>query len=138
MKLPTALWRFAIHAFIGVVAFALFDLGVSVLMLALGLTLVADKVWPNATLGNCWLFVGPRLVRYGGAFLVQAADGPRFLKMFPVPHALMVHHLGTDSRVEQTVPLKRTKAQWFPWPVVYFPFRVVRRFKSHDSSWSDL
>lgn len=138
MKLPTALWRFVIHALIGVLAFALFALGVSVLMLALGLTLVADRVWPNATWGNCWMFVGPRLVKHGGAFLVQAADGPRFLKIFPVPHALMVHHLGADSRVEQTVPLKRTKAQWFPWRAVYFPHRVLRRFMPHDSSWSDL
>ncbi len=135
---PPALWRRIAHAAVSVTAIVPFSFGMVNMLISWGLVLIADKIWPNATWGNCWTFVGPKLFKHGGAVLIEKAQGPMLLKVIPVPHAIMVHHLGEDTVFEMTMPLKRTKAQWIPWRAGYFPFRVVRQKKRQDSTWADL
>jgi hypothetical protein len=109
----------ALHAILVVVAFVPWLIGCIGFGAALALVLLADRIWPGATRGNCWSYVGPRWWRRGGYLLIRWAAG------WPmIPHAAWVRELSADNALEQTVPLERVTRWSLWWKTLYFPFRV--------------
>jgi hypothetical protein len=128
----------ALHALLVVLAFFPWALGCISFGLALLFTLAADWLWPDATHGNCWTYVGPRWFKHGGYILIRAADDVRVLGRGFIPHAIWVKRWPMDAEVEQTLPIKRTGARWLPWRTLYFPFKVRHSERPHNSTWGDL
>lgn len=126
------------HALLVLLAVIPWVLGVLAFGVALLAVMLADWVWPNATAGNCWSFVGPRWAKHGGYLVIRPADGVRVSGAGWIPHALWMPEIGTDARIQQTVPERRTRAQWLPWRTLYFPYRVIRKERAHNSNWADL
>lgn len=128
--------RRALHALIVVAAFFPWCLGVALFGAALWLTLIADRLWPEADHGNCWSFVGPRWFRHGGYIGVRLADDVRVAGKPVIPHAIWVTALPEAApglSLQQTKPIKRSRNRWFPWRVVYFPFTVSRHERPHNA-----
>jgi hypothetical protein len=135
----TALWRRAAHAALCVAAFVPWLLGALGFGCALLLALLADRVWPNATWGNCWTQTGPRWWRHGGYLLIRWADGQQIGGVGGVPHAIWVHTLPDDGiGLLQTKPLRRRSTRILPWYTLYFELDVIDRERPHNSSWSKL
>jgi hypothetical protein len=122
MREPT---RRVLHALLvisaGVVWIPLYML----LVIASVLLVVADKVLPNARVGNCWSFAIPRMLKHGGYIAVRAAPGVAISGGLMVPHAIWMKNMHPESEVRQTSPLVRRKNSWLPWFVFYFKFKVV-------------
>jgi hypothetical protein len=102
-------------------------------VLCLILVVLADKVWPSATWGNCWAYVGPKWFKHGGYLLIRYADDIRLLGKLRIPHAIWLKTLGDNYRLEQTVPINRSKAKKVPWRVFYFPFTIREKERDHGS-----
>lgn len=109
-----------------------------VLSFALILVMAADRLWPNATWGNCWSYCVPNWIENGGYLVVRPADGVRILRFVWVPHVFWMPHIGTGNTVVQTTPMDRSRAKWLPWFTIYFPYRVTHEEQPHNSNWSDL
>lgn len=129
--------RRAVHALIIILAVIPWFIGLLGFGLALLLVLLADRVWPDATMGNCWSFVGPRWFRHGGYILIRPADNVRVLNIGWIPHAIWVKSLSDGVELEQTHPDNRTAAKWIPWRTVYFPFKVLHRERPHPAKIDD-
>ena len=125
----------ALHALLVVLAFVPWALGCLGFGLALLLVLAADWLWPNATHGNCWSFVGPLWARYGGYIVVRMADDVTIIGRRFIPHALWLEKWPSDVAMQQTMPLKRSRN---PLRTLYFQFKVRRSERPHDSTWGDL
>lgn len=130
--------RRVLHATLVLLAVVPFAIGLAGFGVALLLVLLADFAWPKATWGNCWSFVGPRWFKHGGYLVVRPADGVRIAGSGWVPHAMWMPEIGTDASIVQTFPESRSGAQWLPWRVIYFPYRVVRKERAHNSNWADI
>lgn len=127
-----------IHAPLVILAAVPWAFGCLLFAVALGLTILADRVWPNATHGNCWSFVGPRWWRYGGYLLIRPADDVRVLGVGIIPHAIWVHGLAEDNELKQTVPLERSLSTSVPWRTLYFRFKVIRKERPRNSDRAEL
>lgn len=97
-----------------------------------------ERVEPNSQFGNCWSFALTRWRKHGGYLMVRAADGlppvrNRFLKVFPVPHAIWVKHLDRRTEIEMFLPEKRYAAEWFPWRTAYYKGWVRFKDSPHDA-----
>ena len=103
-------------------------------LLALGLVgmVWADKLWPTADRGNCWSYAGPRWWRHGGYLGMRSADGVRLAGFGLVPHVMWVMSLGTDARIEQTMPVNRYSGRWLLWRKLYFRFTVADNDHKHE------
>lgn len=121
------------HAVLVLLAALPWALGLAAFGCSLVLVLLADRIWPNATWGNCWSFAGPRWVRHGGYLVVRPADGVRVLGSGWVPHTLWMKRIGFDNEIEQTMPLRRSQSRVVPWRTLYFPYRVIRREMPHNA-----
>ncbi|MBK8772736.1 MAG: hypothetical protein IPM06_20230 [Rhizobiales bacterium] len=130
--------RRTVHAVLVLLAVIPWVIGLAGFGVALLLVLLADWAWPKATWGNCWSFVGPRWFKHGGYICARPADGVRLLGKFWIPHAFWMPEIGADASIQQTVPDHRSNAQWLPWRVLYFPYRVIRKERAHNSNWADL
>jgi hypothetical protein len=122
IALGVPFWALAMLGMTGVAVFAL----------------LADKVIPHATKGNCWSHTLPLFLRRGGYLLIRPADGQRFLGFFPVPHALWVHTLPRYGiGLEQFAPIRRRMARWIPWYAVYFDGTHRRVERPHNAEDDD-
>lgn len=109
------------------------------LVLCAGLVVVAEHVLPHARVGNCWSYVGPRWLKYGGYIAIRAARGVSLSGSLLVPHAIWIRELPPGTDMRQTVPLNRRKSRWFPWFVAYFPFKVVDTERNPvETNWNEL
>jgi hypothetical protein len=132
-------FRHAIHAAVCIIAFFPWLFGVVSFGCALALTILADKIWPNASWGNCWTYSGPRWHKHGGYVLIRPADGIRIPVIGSIPHAIWVPKLCECTVTRHTAPINRHSGKWFAWIyTVYFKFRVKDREHPHNSTWSDL
>lgn len=122
-----AVLRHALHAAICIAAFVPWLVGVLAFGVALLFTLAADRLWPDATWGNCWTFVGPRWFRHGGYVQVRMAPAPRLFGRRIIPHAIWLKTAHPDSDVEQTAPIIRVMRFRDAWQTLYFRFRVHRQ-----------
>jgi hypothetical protein len=125
----------ALHALLVLSAVPFWIVGVLMFGVALLWVLAADRVWPNATWGNCWSFVGPKWAKFGGYMGVRLAPDVRIFGVRVIPHAFWIPAWPADTPVQQTMPRKRSKN---PLHTPYFPFSVATREKPIDSTWSDL
>jgi len=115
-----------------VLAFGSVILTLSYLVIAL--TILADKVWPNAQYGNCWTYTLPRWKKYGGYLLIRPADEVRFLDTLPVPHVIWVQSFDTaGSVVSQFYPEKRNVSRWMPWFTIYYKGKVLNNERNHPA-----
>lgn len=108
--------------------------GVIFFWLALLMVIAADKLWPNADMGNCWSFVGPKWAKYGGYMLVRPADGVRAIGFGKVPHVIWVKKLTADVLLQQSAPLDRYTGKWLLWRKFYFKHNIIDTENSHDAT----
>ena len=108
-----------LHAAVVILAFVPWVIGCLGFGAAMALVLLADRIWPNATHGNCWSFVGPRWWRHGGYMLV------RWSVELPVPHVAWVRTLSAGNELEQIEPID-LYSSWLDWWLTpYFAYRVT-------------
>lgn len=92
------------------------------LTLALWLYVLADRVLPAATRGNCWSYVAPLVWKHGGHIVMRPARGVRLLWVGVVQHAAWAPRL--SGHIEQTQPVERYTGPALLWRWVYFDFGV--------------
>lgn len=98
----------------------------------MALVVIADKVWPNATWGNCWSYAGANWYKYGGYLLVRAADTVRLLGIGWIPHAIWVKDIG-NGVLEHTAPIRRGRAKYLSWMIFYFPYEIITEDSDHNA-----
>jgi hypothetical protein len=119
--------RSALHFLLCVLAAAPLLLANFALTLALWLYVLADRVLPGATRGNCWSYVAPLVWREGGHLMMRPAHGVRLLWLGIVQHVSWARTV--DGHIEQTEPVERYKGPALLWRWVYFDFGV----RGHDT-----
>lgn len=126
-------FRRLLHALLNTAAAFFWTIAASFLYLSFGLIVLAAKVWPTATWGNCWSYTAPLWIRNGGYLCVRWADHVRFLRYLKIPHAIWIHTLSTDSVLRQTRPVHRSHSTLAPWTVFYHKFIVSKKESPHNS-----
>jgi hypothetical protein len=124
--------RSVIHAMLVILGFIPWAIAITLMAVTTGLALLADRARPHARAGNCWSYALQKWAKHDGYLIVRAADGQRFLGLFPVPHVAWVRHLGDENEMRFFVPERRKTARWVPWYVVYYSGRILTRERSHD------
>jgi hypothetical protein len=109
------------HFVIIMIAVVVWLIAILHLGVALVLTILADKLWPNASMGNCWSLAGPKWWhnRKHSYLVVRIAPDA------PIPHSIWALELPADTKLLQTFPLKRKKGWRAVLSSPYFPFRVI-------------
>lgn len=130
--------RRILHAILILLAALPFAVGVTFFAIAAVLVIWADKLWPDADCGNCWSFVAPKWIKHGGYIVNRAADGVTVSGHGLIPHAMWMPEISPDAVILQTHPVRRKTGKWFPWFTLYFPFKVLRKERPHNSNWADL
>ena len=125
--------RKLVHIVLASVGFVFWCAAMWLMAFTTWIAVLADKVLPDATHGNCWTYALPRWYLHGGYLLVRNADGQRFLGFLPVPHVAWVSHLGDASLLEQFDPVRRQHSFWMPWHTIYYRGRVKTTERQHDS-----
>jgi hypothetical protein len=116
--------RHALHAVICIAAFFPWLVGVLGFGAALALTVLADKLWPNATWGNCWTYVGPRWFKHGGYVQMRLVKCPKIFGRSFIPHAIWLRESHPEAKLEQTEPMTRIKRLRDAWQTIYFRFYI--------------
>lgn len=124
--------RRAVHFLLVMLGTIPWSVGYFSFVVAIGIARLCDRVWPNATHGNCWSFTLPRWSRQGGYLILRESAGVRMFKRLIVPHALWARSIDPLD-LEQTIPLRRASPMWIPWQVVYFHFRVSKQERDHHA-----
>lgn len=123
------------HAVLMLIGFVPWSFAMLLLTLVMGLSVLGERVLPNAKRQNCWTYALPRWHRSGGYLLVRAAFGVRFLGLFMVPHVSWVRVLPPDGvELEMFQPNKRKSAFLLPWHVVYYVGHVSTREKPRNAT----
>lgn len=122
-----ALWplRLALHAGLVILAALPWAIGCLGYWAAMWLTVWADRVWPDATHGNCWSFVGPKWLKEGGYVVVRWAHPP----MGRIPHSIWMRNIPEGAEIQQTEPVRRARRWWQAHRTLYFRWRIVDREK---------
>lgn len=129
---PSIITRF-IHASLIIMASIPWAIACGLLTISLVLVVLADKLWPNATSGNCWSYTAPKWIYKGGYLLIRPADGIRLFKIGIIPHVLWLKSLSDSNDLEHTFPNhERTTSKWLPWKALYFPYSVHKMEKPHN------
>lgn len=131
------MWRRIVHACV-VFALAL-PLGIAwvAVSAALGLALLANRVWPEADRGNCWTFALVKWWREGGYIAARPAPGVRFIGMGMVPHVLWVRHI-SGCELQQAVPVKRYHGPWLVFRAWHFKFNVIKTEAAERGDWRNV
>ena len=126
-----------LHAALVILAAIPWALSMLQLRVSLWLVVLADKVWPDATHGNCWSYTGARWAKYGGYVQVRWSDFPRAGSKL-IPHGQWVYRLHPDTGMHQTEPKHRAHRLRDVWRVLYFEFEVRDSDREQPTSWPDL
>lgn len=95
----------------------------------------ANRVWPNAPVGNCWTHVLPRWWRRGGYIAIRRADRVSLCKWLPVPHALHIETLPHRGvKLTQFVPVRRKQPRIFQAVVGYYVGEVRTVESPHNAT----
>ena len=115
-------------------------LSVLPLLLAFGLFLtfaavaiVADRVLPRATWGNCWTYAVPRWLRYGGYLSLRRSDGVALFGRVGIPHAAWQSSLRGELRM--TSPITRVPNMYLPLRALLFEYEVWHGDGPHAAAW---
>ena len=124
-----------LHFFlVAICAPPLWFVGFTCLAGALVCVLWADKLWPNATWGNCWSYTGPRWWKRGGYIGVRASDGVKMLWGGIIPHALWIRKLFPTPVIEQSAPVNRKVGNWLLFRGgLYFKFAISNEESPHNA-----
>lgn len=106
------------------------------ILFAMWIYVLADKLWPDATRGNCWSFALAQAWKRGGHVPIR-----------PVREAKMAFGLGMalhaawtprlHGQVEQTEPVERYKGPSLLWRWMYFPFSARGADSKTSPAWSE-
>jgi hypothetical protein len=122
--------RHALHLLITLFAAVAWGIGNVLYVITLLLAKAAKRADPDSAYSNCWLHALVKWRQHGGYIMMREADGQRFLRIFPVPHAIWVSHLPRRGvELEQYIPIDRHTTSCCPWYTVYYR-GVVRRVES--------
>jgi hypothetical protein len=131
--------RFSLHATICMVAILPWLIGVFGFYIALWFGILADKVWPNATWGNCWTHAGPLWHRRGGYLCIRWADSQLILGRWRIPHSFHIDTFPEDKvGLTQAVPTYPKQFRLYPYYVLYHHIEVVHNERPHNSAWTSL
>ena len=103
------------------------------LTVALWLYVLADRVLPGATRGNCWSYVAPLVWERGGHVLMRPVRGAKLLFVGMVQHVAWAPRI--SGHVEQTEPVERYKGPALLWRWVYFDFGVRGQDSKPVGAW---
>jgi len=107
--------RKLLHAAILLAAAAPWIIAYFMLALAAGMCWAADRVWPNATRGNCWSFALHRWCKERGVLALSFVEDARLLRIFPVVHcALLPSLLPCGPAFRSQSPRLHCPARWCP------------------------
>jgi hypothetical protein len=113
--------RHAMHFLITLFAALAWGIGNVLYVITLLLAKAAKWADPCSAYSNCWLHALVKWRKHGGYILMRAADGQRFLHIFPVPHAIWVSSLPRRGvELEQYIPIGRHSNECCPWYTVYY------------------
>jgi hypothetical protein len=113
--------RHALHLLITLFAALAWGIGNVLYVITLLLAKAAKWVDQDSAYSNCWLHALVKWRKHGGYILMRAADGQRFLRIFPVPHAIWVSSLPRRGvELEQYIPIDRHSNECCPWYTVYY------------------
>jgi hypothetical protein len=126
-----------LHALLVLAAVPLWAVAMLLLSIALGLVVLADKVWPDANWGNCWSFAGAKWARHGGYLQVRWADFPQPGSRV-IPHGQWVYRLHPNTGIQHTEPVRRAHRLRDVWKTLYFELRVLDTDRDQPTSWPDL
>lgn len=127
--------RIAAHWLICSAALAFFAVSATAFCIVVLAAVAADRIWPNAGMGNCWTHVLPRWWRRGGYIAIRRADRVSLCKWLPVPHALHIESLPRRGvKLSQFVPTKRKQPRVCPAVVGYYAGEVRNVESPHDAA----
>ena len=116
-------------------ALAFFAISATAFCFVVLAAVAADRIWPNAGMGNCWTHVLPRWWRRGGYIAIRRADRVSLCKWLPVPHALHIARLPRSGvKLSQFVPIKRKQPHIFPAIVGYYVGEVRTVEAPHNAT----
>ena len=132
-EMPSAL--IAAHWLICSAALAFFAVSATAFCIVVLAAVAADRIWPNAGMGNCWTHVLPRWWRRGGYIAIRRADRVSLCKWLPVPHALHIESLPRKGvSLTQFVPVKRKQPRICPAIVGYYVGEVRTVEAPHNAT----
>jgi hypothetical protein len=109
------------------------------LSVAMWLAVLADKVQPGATCGNCWTFALVQVWRHGGYLslrpLIGDKDGVKLARKGRLYHCAWMPR--QPDYIEQTEPHERYTGKALLWRWVRFRFWIRGRDISPPKPWSD-
>lgn len=123
------------HWLVCSVGLACFAVAATAFCLVVLATVLADRIWPGAGMGNCWTYAMPRWWRSGGYIAIRRADRVALCKWLPVPHALHIERLPRHGvKLSQFVPVKRKQPKVCPAVVGYYAGEVRNVESPHDAA----
>lgn len=123
-----------LHALLVIGAAVPWTIGMFALFLSSLGALAADKVWPNATKGNCWSYAWPKWLKQGGYIDIRPAEGQRILGVFFLPHVIWMPEWPEGIPIKHAQPIKRHHSRWIPWYTLYYDFEVKDTEKPHNGT----
>lgn len=111
----------AAHATLVLIGIMPWAVGMTCLWISMHLAVLADRVWPDATAGNCWAFTMARWRKHGGYMAIRPSPRP----FSYIPHAIWVENLDGVSLL-QTMPIRRALTWYNGWRAFYFNYRITR------------
>lgn len=93
--------------------------------LVVGLSVLADKILPNADHGNCWTFSLAKWWREGGYLVVRPVPGVKMFGFGLVPHVFWVKDV-QSCELQMTQPVSRYTGLFLIFRCWYFKY-VIRR-----------
>lgn len=127
--------RTVAHWLICSAALAFFAVSATAFCFVVLATVAADRIWPNAGMGNCWTHVLPRWWRRGGYIAIRRADRVSLCKLLPVPHALHLESLPRKGvSLTQFVPIRRKQPRICPAIVGYYVGEVRTVEAPHNAT----
>jgi len=125
----------SIHVILALIGFVIWGVANAFYSVCIGLSLIADRVIPGASKGNCWSYTFARWWKYGGYLAIRKADGNGFIKFLPLPHVIWLKRIDWKfADVEQLIPKVRKHSKWFPWYSIYFDGKVINKEFRHDAT----
>jgi hypothetical protein len=122
-----------IHFLLCLIAVPFWAAGITFMSLALLPILVAYRISPRSSTGNCWTYACPRWFSRGGYLVVRQAAGVKFLSIFSIPHVAWMPRTPPAGSLKQFVPSNRRRSFILPWFTLYFKGRVTDQEKEREA-----
>lgn len=132
---PASSIRRWLHAILAGIGFVPWVISVTSMTISAMFAIACERVWSEANRGNCWTYALPRWWRRGGYLMIRPADGQKFLKIFPVPHVILLLKMPRHGlTLEQFLPVERKFGQWFPVHTIYYEGEIRTSERPHNAT----